>query len=216
VHVIRLTPSDDGVRLGLLADTHCEPGSYPRIPAAAIAALGRVELAVHLGDIVRGAALDGIAGIPTVAVRSRVDPPADGHRIVDPPLRIIVGDRVLVALSHPGDLGGDPQALPAHIVDRLADGGERIDLLAYRGSHHPALAVHNGCVMVDPGSPTAYRTVPTVARVTVRPAGLDVEIVDLRGRLDRRTRLLRFRDDIRMRAGDRRRAVVAAVRGGRP
>ena len=190
------------------------------IPDAALRALAGTELVVHLGDIVDRSALDALieASPRVAAVRSRVDPPPDGEIILDAPLTIRVGDRRLVAISHPDELRPGSAMGPVEALDDLRsasgeEGSDPIHLLAYRGSHAPALRAHRGCLMVDPGSPTAYRTAPTVAVATVSADGVDVEVVWLSGSLDRTTRLLRMRDGLRMQVGDRGRALARAARG---
>ena len=67
-------------RVGVLADTHCVSVDGGDLPDAVLDALVGCDLILHCGDITAMAVLDRLSTVaPVLAVRSRIDPPADGR-----------------------------------------------------------------------------------------------------------------------------------------
>src|SRR5262245_49027502 len=91
-----MTSLPDGARIGVLADTHCEP-SGRRLPAAVFDAFAGVRLILHLGDCGNPGALDELARhAPVLATRGgddvAQDPRYAGERVIE------VGGLVIGAL----------------------------------------------------------------------------------------------------------------------
>lgn len=170
-------------RLGLLADTHCEPNGL-RLPARVFDVFAGVDLILHLGDCGDAGALDELQRIALVlATRGGDDQPADPRyaerRVVE------VGGLTVGALFDLARIGisvesGRPAIDPASI-GTLAGAFERkrVDVVAFAATHQPLVAHSGGVLLVNPGSATLPATPgrATVALLECRNEIATVEIV---------------------------------------
>jgi putative phosphoesterase len=150
------------IRIGVISDTH---GLLRR---EAIAALRRVHLIVHAGDIGAPEILAQLSALaPTLAVRGNVDRQAWAAEL--PTVASVrVGEARLWILHDIAELEADlPAAGFAAVI--------------YGHSHRPQITVRDRVVFVNPGSagPRRFRLPVSLAHVHVRGRGLRAEIVTL-------------------------------------
>ena len=156
-----MTPQTSGV----IADTH------GLVRPEVHTALSGVYLILHAGDVCGDEVLDELALIaPVAAVAGNCDPP--GHPRLPTAIDRLIGGRTFhVSHGHECGVPSPHKLLAAYSAD----------IIVYGHTHRP-LVVRNGSRLVlNPGSagPRRFDIKPTVARLTVSDAGVDVEIVAL-------------------------------------
>ena len=164
---MRPSAADAPVVIGLIADTHglVRPGVHD--------ALAGVAFLLHAGDVGGDAVLDELALIaPVYAVFGNTDPPGD-PRLTREIVRELGG--LSLHVSHGHELGSPT---PAALFGRYAQ-----DVLVYGHTHRQLVARADGRLVVNPGAAGARRfdLRPSVARLTVSPRGVEVELVELKG-----------------------------------
>ncbi len=145
--------------VGLVADTH------GLVRPELFAALARVEIILHAGDVGDGVLEELRAIAPVRAVYGNTDR-TDDPRL--PAERMETFDGVRVHVSHGHELGNPtPEALLA-----AYDG----DVLVYGHTHRPLLVKADGRWVVNPGAagPRRFDIVPSIARM--RLSGHDIRI----------------------------------------
>jgi putative phosphoesterase len=137
--------------IALLGDTHLPRGAR-RLPDACIDLLRDAELIVHTGDFTSLAVVHELARLgPLRAVHGNVDEP-DVKALL--PARLVVEHEGLrIGVVHDG---GRRQGREA----RLRGWFPECDVVAFGHSHQPELLCHDGCWLVNPGSPTERRRAP--------------------------------------------------------
>jgi putative phosphoesterase len=196
------------MRVGVVADTHCERPDASDLPAAVLEALAGSELILHCGDLMQVGVLDRLAAVaPVVAVRSRADPQASEHpRLLEPPHLLELEGVRIAMLSRPCDLpGGEDLGDDDHTdVPRLRERlpqlfGGPVDVVLYRGSHRDRVTQLDGTLFVDPGSPTFWAgRRATVASLTVADSVARLTVRDIRRRLPLKHRWQRTWGMVRM------------------
>jgi putative phosphoesterase len=157
------------VRVGLVSDTHGL--ADPRLPEA----LGRCDLVLHAGDVVREAVLAALGVIaPVTAVRGNCDEGTALERL--PEAAVVPLGALTALLVH--DLGPRerPLAPAAALLARA-----RPQIVVHGHSHRPGAAVVGGTLFVNPGSagPRRFSLPRAAAILTVRGRTARVEWVDL-------------------------------------
>ncbi len=154
--------------IGLISDTHglVRPDVHQ--------ALAGVELILHAGDVGGDAILDELALIaPVHAVFGNTDPA--GHpRLAESIVREIGG--VTIRVTHGHELGSPT---PARLLAAYPEA-----VLVYGHTHKQLVTRADGRLVVNPGAagPRRFDLTPSVARLTVRDGGAEVELVALRGK----------------------------------
>jgi putative phosphoesterase len=148
---------DDGVKIGVVSDTHL-PRFGRALPRALVAGLEaeRVDLILHLGDMTGPevpALFEAVAPFDGVAGNN------DGDELVGRFARrkVVVAEGVRLGLVH-GDQGPEPT------TPRRAAGSFRaaeVDVVLFGHSHSPLLdRLADGRWLLNPGSPTDRRREP--------------------------------------------------------
>jgi putative phosphoesterase len=156
------TLEEDGVRVGLVSDTH------GLLRPEALAALAGSDAIVHAGDIGSGDVLEALAQIaPLRAVRGNNDGDAWASSLPET-LTVDIGGRRLYVLHDVSDLRIDPRSM-------------NIDVVVSGHSHRPRCEWRNGVLFVNPGSagPRRFSLPVCVAQLSIRAKHLDAVIVTL-------------------------------------
>jgi putative phosphoesterase len=151
-----------GAVVGVISDTH------GLLRPEAVAALARVDLIVHAGDIGSAAVLEALRQIaPVVAVRGNNDRGPWAASLPEIARTEVSGIRLCVVHD-----------LKQLRTDPASDG---IDVVIHGHSHRPSVERRERLLVLNPGSAGPRRfTLPiAVARLRVGPAGLRAEIVEL-------------------------------------
>jgi len=177
-------------KIGLVADTHSAKPDGSDLPDAVLAALGGVDLIVHLGDMGAVGALDRFASVapvlatrgihavgedPRIAPRSRVVE-ASGH---------VIGALFDLSQSDGSIRVGDSLELPSPLAPLLTSlFGRNVDILAFAATHKPLLLRKDGVLFVNPGSPNLPAQGPgTVAILDLSSPEPRAEIRSVEGRV---------------------------------
>ncbi|MGH7347164.1 MAG: metallophosphoesterase family protein [Candidatus Rokuibacteriota bacterium] len=148
--------------VGVIADTH------GLLRPEAVAALARVDLIVHAGDIGSRALLDELGAIaPVLAVRGNNDREPWAAVLPETATTEIAGVRLYV-IHDLARLPGSPASLGA-------------DVVISGHSHKPGVARRDGLLWLNPGSagPRRFSLPIAVARLSLGPGGARAEIVEL-------------------------------------
>ncbi|RZS89479.1 hypothetical protein EV189_1246 [Motilibacter rhizosphaerae] len=160
------------MRLLLVSDTHL-PRRAKDLPARVWQEVDRADLVVHAGDWTSYAAYDALAGRARalLAVHGNNDGPE--LRAVLPEVARAELEGVRVAVVHEtGAAQGREQRMDAAFPDT--------DLLVFGHSHIPWDTVTpRGLRLLNPGSPTDRRRMPTFTFATVTLASGEVRDVEL-------------------------------------
>jgi uncharacterized protein len=150
--------------IGLISDTH------GLVRPSVFTALAGVELILHAGDVGAGV-LDELSVIaPVRAVIGNTDPPDDPR--LAPYIETEHGG-VRVHVSHGHELGAPT---PERLLAKYS-----ADVIVY-GHTHKQLVVHvENRWVVNPGAAgqRRFKLPPSVARMTIRDATVEFEIVEL-------------------------------------
>ncbi len=168
------------------------------LPQALFDRLTGVDLLLHAGDLDDPVILDELSQIaPVKAVRGNLHFQSLWPNDQQLPLFLnleIEGLRVVVTHGHLSLwntlwekpwllLPGRDQRARANrrLVRRLSSTFPDADVLVFGHSHKALLETHHGTLFVNPGAVCPTRgEIPSVARLTVSPTGVQAEIVSLR------------------------------------
>ncbi|MBM4245289.1 MAG: metallophosphoesterase family protein [Deltaproteobacteria bacterium] len=179
--------------IGILADTHCMGPRAEDLADGILRAFDGVDLILHCGDLGGLPVLDRLATVaPVLGTRSPADPVDPGGRTVAAG-RVIHADglRIGVAfdLVNEGLVRSTEDGLhfpDGSVRERLAAYFEQpVDVVAFGGTHRDVVAVRDGVLFVNPGSPR-YPAVKrdgeigTVALLRLRDGTALVETVHVR------------------------------------
>lgn len=162
-------------RIAVTSDTHCRAKDGSDLPKALLAAVGDADLIVHLGDLTSLGVLDRLERIaPVAAVRSLADRQKD-PRIAER-ARVVERDGVRIGLVNAlACLALTPELETAF--------GGPVDVVLFGGTHREQLAVREGVLFVNPGSPTLPAGAgPTLATLDIEDGAVSADIVPLAGR----------------------------------
>lgn len=149
--------------LGIVSDTHL-PRFGRMLPVALVAGLraAAVDRIIHCGDMTDLIAVELLSVIaPVDAVAGNNDGAEISTRFGRK--RIVTIDGVRIGIVH-GDAGR--HAAPRNALAAFAT--EPIDLICFGHSHRPLLERHGDRVLLNPGSPTDKRVMPTYSYAIVR------------------------------------------------
>jgi putative phosphoesterase len=151
--------------IGLISDTHglVRPDVH--------SALAGVELILHAGDVGGDDILDELELIaPVQAVYGNTDEP--GQPRLSTAIDVSIGD-VRIHVSHGHEVGSPtPEKLLAKYD---------ADVIVYGHTHRQLVRREGTRLVINPGAagPRRFDLLPSVARLTIGPSGVDVELVDL-------------------------------------
>lgn len=150
--------------IGLVSDTHgvLREGVFP--------ALAGVSLILHAGDVGLGGVLEALGRIaPVRAVGGNVD---EGDPRLESQIHTEAGG-LSILVTHGNELGSPT---PAGLLARYTD-----DVIVYGHTHRALVHRAGPRLVVNPGSagPRRFRTVSSVARLTIEFGRAEVEFVEL-------------------------------------
>src|SRR4051812_15335816 len=151
--------------IGLISDTHS------LVRPEVFDVLRGVELILHAGDVGGRGVLEELGAIaPVRAVFGNTDYP--GEPYLEAAIDLVV-ESVAIHVSHGHELGSPT---PARLLDRYS-----ADVIVY-GHTHKALTERVGSrLVINPGAagPRRFNLEPSVARLKIAPARIDVDIIPL-------------------------------------
>jgi putative phosphoesterase len=152
------------MRIGVISDTH------GLLREEALAALAGSEHILHAGDVGDAAILGRLRRIATVtAIRGNIDQRGACARLPATELVTLAGKSIYM--------------LHDRIALDLDPGGAGVAVVVSGHSHKPSIQWLKGVLYFNPGSagPRRFSLPVTVGRLDVSEAGLEAEIVELRG-----------------------------------
>lgn len=155
--------SDETI-IGLISDTHGV------VRASVFDALAGVALILHAGDVGDGVLTELETIAPVRAVYGNTDPP--GEPRLEPSIAMDIGG-VRVHVSHGHELGAPTPPKLAEAYDA--------DVIVYGHTHRQLVTRVGRSLVVNPGAagPRRFDLQPSVARLTIGPAGPVVQLVPL-------------------------------------
>lgn len=149
--------------VGLVSDTH------GLVRPELFRALGGVELILHAGDVGDGVLPQLRAIGPVRAVYGNTDPPGQPGLAASLDIDI---DGHTIHISHGHEVGVSPT--PEILLSRYT-----ADVIVFGHTHKPLIERSGERLVVNPGAagPRRFDLKPSVARMTVTGAGIEVEIV---------------------------------------
>ena len=159
------------VRCAVIADTHI-PGRARDLPAGAWKVIESCDVIFHAGDVVRQRLLDRLSAVTALhAVRGN----NDAFTLPQLPTRLETDvDGVRVAMVHDS---GPSQGRRARMLRQFAEAR----VIIFGHSHIPICEDEDGLLLLNPGSPTDRRRMPTfsMAVLTCDRGAAAAEIIDL-------------------------------------
>ena len=186
-----MSASGQGVRsVGFLADTHSRKADGSDLPDGVLKAFKGVDLIVHLGDIGQKGILSRLGEIAPVMVPVGANKGYCLHQGGGGPVKVLpVGETnvgLWFNLAQPDkkidvgekavDFGNEPfEKLMARRF------GDRVDVVAFGGTHRPLEQIHEGVLFFNPGSPTLPMpdSPASVAILDLNKTGPKVKLVSL-------------------------------------
>jgi hypothetical protein len=159
------------LRIGLLSDTHM-PARGLVLPEPVFAAFEGVSAILHAGDLNRLEMLDPLAALAAVhAVAGNTDG-WDVKRVLSRQ-RTLSFDGLTVGLTH-GDQGSGSSSL-----ERALSHFPQADVVVFGHSHRPLIERRGRVLLINPGSPTDKRGLPTFscAVLTITDGQATAELV---------------------------------------
>ncbi len=162
---------NNSIVVAAISDTHI-PDKARSLPAVLVDQLRKVDLILHAGDFTGAATMDFISTLATTeAVQGNVD---DTYLKASlPRTRIVEVGGFRIGLIH-GDGPG------SSTLERARRAFSGVDCIVFGHSHSPFQQVHDGVLMLNPGSPTDKRRAPRPSYGLLRIANtLEAEIIFL-------------------------------------
>lgn len=182
------------MRIGVISDTHVG-GDGHDLPEAVLRAFHGLDLILHCGDLdASTGVLDYLETVaPVKAVRGYPDPREEGDRLAET-TRVVQVEDMRIGMIHDIEGSGPPirfhrriQFPPGDIKDILIRKfGEAVDIVAFGHSHEERIALYQGVLFINPGSPTRPATSQrvgawgTVGLLEIENGVVTAEIVHLR------------------------------------
>ena len=168
-----MLPSMSTTRIVLIGDTHAYTWEevHPRVREA----VSEADIAVHAGDIVRPAVVEGFRATAKRAyvVHGNSDPPELRKQLPDRELFEV--DGVRIGLTHPA--WGGPEFEPDEL---LPDFPEGVDVILYGHLHATVCEVRDGVLYLNGGQPyPQFLVATTIAWLTITdgvPSG-EIEMI---------------------------------------
>lgn len=136
------------IRIGVLADTHM-PDRAVNLPQKMLDDFKRVDMVMHLGDLVELSVLDKLRSVckNVTAVWGNMDSPDVREAL--PEKKIIKVGKYRIGLTHGF---GHPGKLIELIAQQFKN--DKVDIILFGHSHLPLNETRNGVLFFNPGSPT--------------------------------------------------------------
>lgn len=183
------------MRIGLISDTHI-PSAGKEPPSQVIQAFEGVDLILHAGHAYVASCIDWLERLAPVKaseswLQSTGENPMRGSRV-----EVIELEGFTIGLTHElilTSIGDDvfPGAIersfpPGESLPATLEGifGKPVDIVVFGYTHEAMVEVHDGVLLVNPGSPSLIGqrvTLGTVAILELTPGNRDARIVDLAG-----------------------------------
>ncbi|MDP6605989.1 MAG: metallophosphoesterase family protein, partial [Dehalococcoidia bacterium] len=161
----------------VFGDTHAR--SWDEVHPAVRAAVDEADIAVHCGDIVRMAVVDGFraAAKRAIVVCGNSDPP-DLWRAL-PAKEHFEVDGLRIGVTHP--IWGAEEFEPPRLLPDFSDGGvPAVDVICYGHLHEPLIETAGGVLFVNGGQAYPSFLVPaTVVWLTIERGVASAEIVEV-------------------------------------
>ncbi len=162
----------DEMRIGVLSDTHGSSAAY----AAALDALGNVDLILHAGDCSSDARIMAKrTGIPTQYVAGNCDYNKEDEEELE---LMLCGFKVLIVHGHHHGV--------KRSLDRLEEEAQKrdADICIFGHSHTASITRAGKCLYINPGSPHSPRMGgPSCAVLQLKRGSLPVAEILALGRL---------------------------------
>jgi putative phosphoesterase len=161
-----------GRRFALVADTHDVHCDWKAALGELSELWGAVDAILHCGDLTSSAALETLGAIaPVYATRNELDPPASPPVLVDGSRLFRAGDLTLGMIF---SLGEGP--LEPGTAGRVF--GRPVDVCIFGATHAPRIAIADGTLFVNPGSPTlSQRRSTAILEVDGAVASVDLKFL---------------------------------------
>ena len=181
----------EGVRsIGFLADTHSRKADGSDLPDGVFKAFKGVDLIVHLGDIGQKGILGRLGELAPVLVPVGANKGYCLHQGTGEPVKVLPVGPTNVGLwfnlAQPDkkiDVGEEAVDFGTEPFDKLMGRrfGDRVDVVAFAGTHRPMEQSHEGVLFFNPGSPTLPMpdSPASVAVLELKKAGPKVKLVSL-------------------------------------
>ena len=159
----------ESARVVCISDTHLRRRGG--LPAWCLTRIAGADLVLHSGDVVASSVYDELITLaPLEAVHGNMDELA--LKVALPPCQIAKIGGVCIGLIHDaGPAAGRAQRLVQDFPDCQA--------IVYGHTHAASIENLNGCLVLNPGSPTAPRSElgPTMVELTIRAGQVSASIV---------------------------------------
>ncbi len=157
--------------IGVVSDTHI-PSRARTIPDEVFRAFREVSMILHAGDLNQLSVLDPLRAMAELHAVSGNTDPWDVAQALPEAVELTV-EGVTIGLTH-GHVG--PGRTTAEKARRRFPGAL---VVVYGHSHRPHIGLADGCLLVNPGSPTDPRGAParTCAILTVSDGQASAELV---------------------------------------
>lgn len=181
------------MKIGVISDTHI-PSAGPEPPAEVVTAFADVDLILHAGHVYVPACIEWLERIaPVWSTESWVE--GTGENLTrNGRVLVMELEGHTVGMAHElilRSLGDD--VLPGEIARRFPPGeslsaafeemfGKPVDIVVFGYTHEAMVEVHDGVLLVNPGSPSLVRQqvrLGTVAILDLTPEGSAARIIDL-------------------------------------
>jgi hypothetical protein len=184
------------MKIGLISDTHI-PSMGKEPPPQVARAFQGVDLILHAGDIYIHSCIEWLERIaPVKASDSWVEEPAREGASRANEVQVVELEGHSIGLVHGLFLPGvDDELLPGTIAASFPAGaslpmalrhifGKAVDIVVFGYTHEALVEIHQGVLLVNPGSPTQVRQsvrLGTVAILELTATSRDAKIIDLAG-----------------------------------
>ena len=176
--------------IGFLADTHSRKADGSDLPDGVFKAFKGVDLIVHLGDIGQKGILARLGELAPVLVPVGANKGYSLHQGAGSPLKVLSVGATNVGLwfnlAQPDkkiDVGEKAVDFGTEPFEKLMKTrfGDRVDVVAFAGTHRPLKQSHEGVLFFNPGSPTLPMpdTPASVAVLDLKTASPQVKLVSL-------------------------------------
>ncbi|HJM76517.1 MAG TPA: metallophosphoesterase family protein [Dehalococcoidia bacterium] len=163
-------------RILIVGDTHVY--TWEEVHPAIREAVAEADIAIHCGDIVRMAVVEGFRETAkrSFVVAGNSDPPYLWKAL--PTHEIFEVDGLHIGVTHP--IWGQEEFEPPRLLpDFVEDGEHTADVICYGHLHVPVIATYEGVLFVNGGQGYPSFLVPgTVAWLTIEDGVASAEIVE--------------------------------------
>lgn len=183
------------MKIGVISDTHI-PSAGPEPPAEVVTAFAGVDLILHAGHVYVPSCIEWLERIaPVYSTESWVE--GSGESLTrNGRVQVLELEGYTVGMAHELILRNIPDDVLPGALDKyfprdqsLAAAleqifGRPVDIVVFGYTHEAMVEVHDGVLLVNPGSPSLVRQqvrLGTVAILEVTWEGREARIIDLSG-----------------------------------